>query len=59
MNESGPRSRVFVESDRRQIERAMHKDVLDMDKYPEITYTSTEVTGAAPGEWAVHSAPEQ
>ena len=29
------------ESDRREIERTMHKDVLEVDKYPEIRFSST------------------
>lgn len=37
------------ESDRREIERTMHKDVLEVDKHPRITFTSSEVRGAAPG----------
>ncbi len=37
------------ESDRREIERAMLKDVLEVDTYPEIRFSSTEVSGAAPG----------
>jgi len=37
------------ESDRREIEKIMYKDVLEVDTYPEVTFTSTEVTGATPG----------
>lgn len=37
------------ESDRREIERTMLKDVLEVDKHPRITFTSSEVRGAAPG----------
>ena len=37
------------ESDRREIEQTMRKDVLEVDSYPSITFVSSEVTGAAPG----------
>jgi polyisoprenoid-binding protein YceI len=44
------------ESDRREIEQTMNKDVLDVDKYPEITFVSTEVNGAAPGAGSFRTA---
>lgn len=37
------------ESDRREIEQVMRKDVLEVDTYPSMTFMSTEVTGATPG----------
>lgn len=37
------------ESDRREIERTMFEDVLEIDRYPTITFHSTDVTGASPG----------
>jgi polyisoprenoid-binding protein YceI len=36
------------ESDRREIERTMYKDVLEVDRYPTITFAGTEATGVAP-----------
>ena len=37
------------ESDRREIEQTMRTEVLEVDKHPEITFKSGDVTGAAPG----------
>ena len=37
------------ESDRREIERTMYNDVLEVANYPEITFLSTEVSGVSPG----------
>ena len=37
------------ESDRREIEHTMRTEVLQVDKHPEITFKSSDVTGAAPG----------
>jgi polyisoprenoid-binding protein YceI len=37
------------ESDRGEIERTMYKEVLEVEKHPEIRFTSTEVSGVAPG----------
>ena len=37
------------ESDRREIEQIMRRDVLEVDKYPDIRFTSTEITGVTPG----------
>jgi polyisoprenoid-binding protein YceI len=37
------------ESDRREIEQTMRTEVLEVDNHPEITFKSSDVTGAAPG----------
>ena len=37
------------ETDRREIERTMYKDVLEVDMSPEIRFNSTEVSGAEAG----------
>jgi polyisoprenoid-binding protein YceI len=37
------------EADRREIERFMRREVLEVERYPDITFASTEVTGAAAG----------